>query len=114
MGLEAGASPGSSYPCASPFRPQMTSHQAPGEQVEASVTGNLEMAGAAGPEPVTGGSFPQESAALVSGDLQMGESSRWRTMPAANLRVEPRPAEEAVEDHLNDWLSRWTEFQPMR
>ena len=73
---------------------------------KAGAIGILGRAGEADPGPVRGGCSPQESAGPVTTALQMAEHYRWQTMREAGLTDEPRPVEAAVEDHLNDWLSR--------
>lgn len=92
----------------------MTSHQAPGAQATAYVTEILGKADGAGPEPVRGGCFPQASAGPATRALQMEERYRRQTTLGAGPISVPRPAEGVAGDPLNDWLSRWTGFPPVR
>ena len=108
------ASPGSSYLYGSPSHLLKTSRQARAARATACGTRSLEMAGGGGPEPARGERFPRGSAGPASRALRMEEHFRQRKALAGGPISEPRPAEEAAEDHPNDWLSRSTGFQPAK
>lgn len=110
----AGVSPGSSCLYGNPFHCKMTSHQALGALAKACATGIPGKADEDVLEPAGGGRSPRECAELAIKAPQTEDRYRWRIMPEAGRRDEPRPAEEAAADRLHDWLSRWTGPQPMR
>lgn len=108
------AFPGSSYLYGSPSHLPKTSRQARGARATACGTRSLERAGGGGPEPARGERFPQGSAGPASRALQTEEHFQQRKALAGGPISEPRPAEEAAEDHPSDWLSRSTGSQPAK